>query len=261
MTTTGPDDVVAGAQSVGTVAALYTMIGFAVAGVPLRMIDLTRGGFRHIFACLRSDRSTLLRLGVSAMRAMASLPDAAASLATVRVVGVFGEPLSRADVALFKTVLPPDCIVFTLYGATEASGTVWYASPDDDQDPVRCPVGLVRSNVEIRISDDDGNAVPPGGVGELWIRGAYVVLGQWRDGELVPGKSAGDPERPAWRMHRTGDLARIGSDGVLVILGRKDRMALINGQRVEPAEVEAALRALPGIMDAAVLHRTQADRT
>ena len=56
-------------------------------------------------------------------------------------------------------------------------------------------------------------------------------------------------------MYFTGDLARASDDGTVVLLGRKDRMVNINGQRVEPVEVEAAIRELADVRDVVVLPR------
>jgi acyl-coenzyme A synthetase/AMP-(fatty) acid ligase len=62
----------------------------------------------------------------------------------------------------------------------------------------------------------------------------------------------GAPDDPV-RTYRTGDVARFHPDGVFVVLGRKDRMLKLNGQRVEPGEVEAALRRSPEIAEVEVL--------
>ena len=103
------------------------------------------------------------------------------------------------------------------------------------------------------IVDDDGAAVPVGVVGELLIRSRFVALGEWRAGRCVPGDLLPDPSDLTKRIHRTGDLAQRTADGVFVIAGRKDRMVQINGQRVEPAEVEAALLRHPMVNQAAVV--------
>src|SRR6185503_12426487 len=97
--------------------------------------------------------------------------------------------------------------------------------------------------------------VPPGGVGELWIRGASVMHGYW-----------GRPERSALvlqaidiapgirdRAYRTGDLARVLPDGNLEFLGRRDHQVKTRGYRVELGEIEARLAAHPGVDEAVVL--------
>jgi acyl-coenzyme A synthetase/AMP-(fatty) acid ligase len=65
-----------------------------------------------------------------------------------------------------------------------------------------------------------------------------------------------DPARPGWRVFRTGDLMRLGADGLLRFVCRADRQIKINGVRIEPGEIEAVLRREPGVVDAVVAGRT-----
>jgi acyl-coenzyme A synthetase/AMP-(fatty) acid ligase len=64
------------------------------------------------------------------------------------------------------------------------------------------------------------------------------------------------PGRPGWRTFHTGDLLRVQPNGMVRVTGRADRQVKINGVGVEPGEIEAILRAEPGVTDAAVVART-----
>jgi acyl-coenzyme A synthetase/AMP-(fatty) acid ligase len=75
---------------------------------------------------------------------------------------------------------------------------------------------------------------------------------------LQPGPFRPDPDDPAARIHHTGDLAIRSPDGLFTVIGRRDRQVKIRGNRVEPAEIEAALRQLPAVREAAVVARTRA---
>jgi len=67
------------------------------------------------------------------------------------------------------------------------------------------------------------------------------------------------PSGDGTSIFRTGDLARYHPDGVFVVLGRKDRMIKINGQRLEPAEIECVLRSIPSVDRAElIVHRPAA---
>ena len=77
----------------------------------------------------------------------------------------------------------------------------------------------------------------------------------------MPGRLIPDPNEPDLRVYFTGDLARQTAAGVYVIVGRKDRQLKINGQRVEPIEIEGAIREMPGVLDVAVLPRTIGETT
>jgi acyl-CoA synthetase (AMP-forming)/AMP-acid ligase II len=68
------------------------------------------------------------------------------------------------------------------------------------------------------------------------------------EGRIIPA-----PGRPGWRTFRTGDVVRIGPDGMLRVIGRTDRQVKINGMLVHPAEIESVLKTQPGVIDAAVV--------
>lgn len=103
--------------------------------------------------------------------------------------------------------------------------------------------------------DGAGQAVAAGEAGELVLRGRFMALGAWRAGALEAGALEADPEDPAGRLHRTGDLAVRDAAGLYTVLGRLDRQIKILGNRVEPGEIEAWIRARAGVADVAVLVR------
>ena len=78
---------------------------------------------------------------------------------------------------------------------------------------------------------------------------------------LHAGPHAGRRSSRWFHGTRTGDLAVVGPDGMLTILGRADRQVKVNGNRIELAEIEAAMRAIPGIAAAAVVARRDGGRT
>jgi thioesterase domain-containing protein len=100
--------------------------------------------------------------------------------------------------------------------------------------------------------DGEGRPQPDGVAGELWIGGAGLAEGYWRQAEATaarfPLHDAGDGRR---RWLRTGDLARRRDDGTLEILGRIDDQVQVRGFRVELGEVEATLEAHPAVRRAA----------
>ncbi|MDO4536799.1 MAG: amino acid adenylation domain-containing protein [Coriobacteriales bacterium] len=126
------------------------------------------------------------------------------------------------------------------YGMSETGGTVaaFFVSHPYDTTPVGQPEDSWC------LLDDDGNEVLPGEEGELCLRGKYCE-GYYKDPE-----STAELYRGGW-LH-TGDLLRQLPGGDLVYVNRKDWMAKINGQRVEPGEVENAIRELDGVENAVV---------
>src|SRR5262249_13755719 len=108
--------------------------------------------------------------------------------------------------------------------------------------------------VHTLVLDDEMRPVSPGVTGQLFIAGPTVAAGYHRLPDLtrqrflpVPGADADA------RMYATGDLVTLRTDGALAFVSRADHQLKVHGARVEPGEVEHALRAVPGVAHAVVL--------
>jgi malonyl-CoA/methylmalonyl-CoA synthetase len=108
-------------------------------------------------------------------------------------------------------------------------------------------VGLALPGVDLRVRDREGRTLPPGEIGVLEVRGPNVFRGYWRN----PEKTATELGPDGWFV--TGDLATIGADGYVTIVGRDKDLIISGGLNVYPVEVEAALDALPGVIESAVV--------
>lgn len=122
-----------------------------------------------------------------------------------------------------------------------------------DKEYKNTPVGKPTEDHLVRLLDDDGNLVETGQPGELCYYNPYF-RGYINDEERTRQSFVGD-------YFRSGDIARINEDGNYVILGRKTDMIKINGNRIEPAEIEAAVRRVLGIDWALAKGFVQADRS
>lgn len=145
------------------------------------------------------------------------------------------------------------CRVLNAYGPTETTvnATLWEAEPGWRGDAV--PLGRPDPGKRILLLDEMLRPVPEGTVGEMFIAGAGVATGYLDDPEQTARRFLTDPTGgPGDRMYRTGDAARRDEDGTLWFHGRLDNQVQIRGHRVEPAEVERRLAAIPGV-DAAVV--------
>ncbi|MER8262135.1 beta-ketoacyl synthase N-terminal-like domain-containing protein, partial [Streptomyces albidoflavus] len=133
------------------------------------------------------------------------------------------------------------------YGSTETCGAISTDSPAAERIAGSC--GLPVPGLEVRVVDpEDGTEVPHGTEGEVWVRGPAVMLGYHNR-----------PEETAAALHegwyRTGDLAVQASSGHLTISGRRKEVIIRAGEKVHPGEIEGVIRAVPGVVDAAVCGR------
>lgn len=203
---------------------------------------------------------SLLYAVPSVLRAIAALPDASNTFAMISRVYLTGERLLARDHAMWRPLLPADCEVTVSYSLSEAAPIASMQLPRDlsAADP-SVPVGRPAAGIAWVILDDALRRVEDGEAGEMWVRSPYFSLGEWRAGRCMPGLIDSTPHDGGWPILRTGDVVRARPDGVLLHLGRRDGQVKINGNRVEPAAIEAALRDLPGVADAAVASDASAD--
>ena len=149
----------------------------------------------------------------------------------------------------------PHASFTNLYGPTEtAISSSYYTVPECPTDPqASIPIGQACAGEELLVVDESLRPLPPGETGDLYIGGAGVALGYWRDPERTAAAFISDPRRPSQRIYKTGDLARIGDDGLVYFLGRSDYQIKSRGYRIELGEIEAAMNAVPGVLECAVV--------
>ncbi|MFJ2259167.1 amino acid adenylation domain-containing protein [Streptomyces sp. NPDC087844] len=138
------------------------------------------------------------------------------------------------------------------YGPTE---TTLYSTAYYDPQPLdrQCPIGRPLAGTRMYLLDEHLEPVPVGVAGEVHLGGASLAAGYLHRPDLTDERFLPDPFLPGERVYRTGDLARYLPDGNAVYVGRVDDQVKLRGFRIEPAEIEAALLALPEVREAAVV--------
>lgn len=133
--------------------------------------------------------------------------------------------------------------IYQGYGLTETSPV---ATLNPFQRPKRAAIGVPVPGTDVKFVNAEGQTVPFGEVGELFIKGPQVMQGYWqRPDETARALSDG------WLA--TGDIARMDDEGYIEIVDRKKDMILVSGFNVYPNEVEAAIAEHPGVVDTAVV--------
>lgn len=146
------------------------------------------------------------------------------------------------------------------YGTTECTIiSSFHGYHEEAPLPGIAPLGRAIDGSWLAVLDDDGEPLPPGTMGELCIGGVGVALGYCNNPELSAARFH-DAPAPELRYYRTGDLATLPADGPAQFHGRKDRQFKLRGVRIEPGDVESALRALDGVREAVVGVRTHRGR-
>lgn len=145
--------------------------------------------------------------------------------------------------------LLPKAEIMQACGMTETSGIFALSDPDETPEQRATSNGKAAPGIELRIVDEDGAEVPPGAVGEIWVRGYCVMEGYYRD----PVKSAEALDADGW-LH-TGDLYTRSADGRLIFNGRAKDMLKVGGENVAAIEVEAYLCSHPAVRIAEVVGR------
>lgn len=169
-----------------------------------------------------------------------------------------GEPLFWSDVIAIQRRLGDEVAIYNLYGPSEttmAACAFRCARATTEQGSV--PVGRAIDGYAVIVLDDAGNICSSSEVGEVYIRAAYPSLGYLSDVVGEPPRPDGFVTNPL-AMHdrtllfRTGDLGRIDDLGLLTIVGRIDDAYKVRGVKVHMTAIEAALRSIEGVREAAV---------
>ncbi|WP_019870466.1 non-ribosomal peptide synthetase [Salinispora oceanensis] len=197
---------------------------------------------------------TVLQLVPSVLRLLVEVPHLA-DCSALRLLCSAGEPL---PIALCERLLDTlDVEIMNTYGPTECaidSTAAWFRRGEQGE---TVPIGTPLQNMRAYVVDASDELVPLGVPGELCVSGVGLARGYVGRGDLTAERFRPNPYArvPGERWYRTGDLVRWRDDGVLEFIGRVDEQVKIRGVRVEPAEVEAAVRTHPDVGEAVVTAR------
>jgi amino acid adenylation domain-containing protein len=144
-----------------------------------------------------------------------------------------------------------------LYGPTEATiASSFYdvtICPTDPKSAI--PIGTSCDGEQLLVLDDKLQPVAPREIGNLYISGAGLSPGYWRDPDKTAAAFLRDPHNgdPEGRLYRTGDLAWQDENGLVYFVGRADTQIKVRGYRIELGEIETALNSMGKLQECAVV--------
>ena len=256
-----PDDRLVLLYGIGFSGSVNDVFGALLAGARLCPFDLRASGAAALGQWLREQEVTIYHSTPTVFRSLLDALGPGEGIPSLRVVSLASDAVYALDVERFRRHFAPPCLLLNAWGATESPFFRPYAFAARGE-PVAGPVpaiGLPEEEDEIRLVDDGGRPVAAGEPGEIVVVSRYLSPGYWGRADLTRERfrSADDLGGAVGeRAYFTGDVGRMLVDGSIAHLGRKDFQVKVRGYRVEPAEVEGALRALSGVEHAAVMGRS-----
>ncbi|HVM54059.1 MAG TPA: AMP-binding protein [Acidimicrobiales bacterium] len=245
------------ALPVAHIMGFAVLLGLAAAGIPVHLLPRFEAG--PVLDAIERRRATVF-VGVPAMYRM--LLEAGAETRDLRSVRLWGagadvmpRDLARRFQRMGATVTLPllgvsvgEALFVEGYGLVESGGgALVRVSPPGLDLPFAEALGVPLPGYRVRIVGDDGRNVPPGAVGELWLRGPGVLEGYHDD----PAATAEAVTDEGWL--RTGDLGRRGPLGSVAFAGRKKDVVKVGGYSVFAAEVEAVVEEHADVLECAVV--------
>jgi amino acid adenylation domain-containing protein len=242
------------------IAGLRALLTGLMSGAAMEVLPPRIFGRTALASEIRARGITVLRLSPTLFRHLADALTPGACFDDVRLVLLGGERVDWSDFDVFRRACPPHAELGVHLGATECwtVHTEWKVDPSVRAACPRLPVGRAIPGRRVDIVGKDGKTLPEGEVGEAVVTSRYIALGYWRDPALTAQSFTVNPADPQQRTYRTGDLVRRRPDGLVEFAGRKDSQIKLHGYRIEPNEIESALKACAGVSDAAVLVRKDA---
>ena len=241
--------------AIAFVDSIWEIFGPLIAGVPSVILSEEEVRAMSILQARLSEHKVSRLLVVPSLLRM--ILDSRIDLETglPHLVRIFtsGEKLA-VDLVEQVARAAPTLELINLYGSSEVAGDATATGRLTTQNGTEVPIGRPLDNCQAYVLDRYMRPVPRGTLGQLYVGGANLARGYFRQPGMTAERFVPNPFsiEPGARLFSTGDLVRLGSDGALYFEGRADHQVKIRGHRVELGEIQAVLQGHPKIAEAIV---------
>jgi len=210
-------------------------------------------------ATIQKEQATRAMIVPTMLKRVIDDPDFSKyNLSSLKVITYGAAPMPFEVISKAIKVMPWARFI-NAFGQTETASTITTLGPEDhiiegteeeQQKKLKrltSSIGKPLSDVEVKIVDDEGRALPTLEVGEILARGPRVMTGYWKDEQKTSQVMTSD----GWL--RTGDLGWMDEEGYIYLAGRADDMIIRGCENISPEEVEEVLHSHPKIEEAAVI--------
>ena len=214
---------------------------------------IVNGNWQQLLATIEHEKVTAFSCVPTVLTRILNSPDIERHDTTsLRWIGYGAEAIQPTT--LDKAVKRWGPILTHNYGLTEAMMTCtrlgaddhFEARPDGSRMLRHGCIGSPYTFVDIVLRAPDGAPVKDGDTGEITIRAEHIMQGYWKR-----PKETADVLKDGWLW--SGDLARVGGDGLIYLVGRSKEMLISGGFNIYPREIESCLSGCPGVEEAAVI--------
>lgn len=235
----GPDDRFLHAAPIAHASGAFFLPALVRGTTSLVMAKYDPAGF---IALATSTRATMTFLVPTMLALLLEEPALAGADLALRRIAYGASPIAPAVYARAEQRFGR--VFAQTYGQAESPMVITCLKPDEHDRVGSC--GRPFTLAQVAVMDDNGQLLPPGGVGEIVVKGPQLMARYWNR----PDATA-EAFRGGW-LH-TGDIGRMDEDGFFYLLDRKGDMLISGGYNVYPREVEDVLLAFPGVVEAAVI--------
>lgn len=181
---------------------------------------------------------------------------------TLKTAAFCGEVMPNTQLNIWRRN-HPQAVYANLYGPTEISDVCTYYIVDrefKDSDPL--PIGRACENMRVIILNEKNEIAGTNEQGELCVIGTGVSLGYWNKPDITSKVFVQNPANPFYeeRIYRTGDLAYINEEGLIMYVGRMDNQVKVKGNRIELGEIECAAMCVEGVRGACAVFDAKNER-